>query len=289
MGGQYLKVVVEGEPHPGTTINYRRGNGACILQKRVVDMRKVILLVAVVVLCILPGCIDSGGAADEEQLDGDMVEIESGGLTYPAYIAYPAEEGKYPAIVLIHSFNGLEPGYMDMADRVAAEGFVVVAPEWQTHEQSPPDATVEALISDSLTYLDTRTDVDPSRFGLTGFCAGGRYTMLFLPQMSEFGSGVAWYGFPYSGGFNNETIPADVIEGLEAPLLIIHGTRDEASPVGDIYRYATDLDAAGKYFELKVYQGEPHGFVIEDGRLSGSFVANDAYEEMVTFFQRTLD
>jgi carboxymethylenebutenolidase len=253
------------------------------------EMRKGILLIVVVVLFMLPGCIDSGGAADEEQLNGTMVEIESGNMTYPAYVAYPAEEGKHPAIVLIHSFNGLEPGYREMADRVAAEGFVVIAPEWQTHGQSPPDATVQALITDSLAYLDTRTDVDPSRFGLTGFCAGGRYTMLFLPQMETFKSGVAWYGFPYSGGFNNETTPVAVIDGLEAPLLIIHGTRDEASPVADIYRYAADLDAAGKYFELKVYQGEPHGFMIEDGQLSESFVARDAYAEMVAFFKRTLE
>lgn len=252
-------------------------------------MRKLILFVAVVVLAMLPGCIDAGGEADEGQFNGTMVEIESGGMTYPAYVAYPDGEAKYPAIVLIHSFMGLEPGYKEMADRVAAEGFVVIAPEWQTHEQSPVDGTVGALIEDSLTYLDTRTDVDPSRFGLTGFCAGGRYTMLFLPQMEAFASGVAWYGFPYSGGFNNETTPASVIGELEAPLLIIHGTRDEASPVADIYRYATDLDAEEKYFELKVYQGESHGFMIEEGQLSESFVANDAYDEMVTFFQRTLD
>ncbi len=252
-------------------------------------MRKVILLMAVVVMFMLPGCIDAGGEADDQQFQGTMVEIESGGQTYPAYIAYPVEEGKNPAIVLIHSFRGLEPGYREMADRIAAEGFVVLAPEWQTHEQSPPDGTVEALVSDCLAYLDTRTDVDPSRFGLTGFCAGGRYTMLFLPQMDEFGSGVAWYGFPYSGGFNNETAPAAVLGELEAPLLIIHGTRDEASPVADIYRYAADLDAAGKYFELKVYQGEPHGFMIEEGQFSQSFVARDAYTEMVAFFQRTLE
>jgi carboxymethylenebutenolidase len=252
-------------------------------------MRKLILFAAIVVLAMLPGCIDGGPEADGGQFNGTMVEVESGDLTYPAYIAYPEREAKYPAIVLIHSFMGLEPGYKEMADRFAAEGFVVIAPEWQTYEQSPADGTVEALINDSLIYLDTRTDVDPSRFGLTGFCAGGRYTMLFLLQVDAFGSGVAWYGFPYSGGFANETSPASVIDGLEDPLLIIHGTRDEVSPVGDIYRYATDLDAAGKYFELKVYQGEPHGFMIEDGQLSESFAADDAYEEMVTFFQRTLD
>lgn len=82
------------------------------------------------------------------------------------------------------------------------------------------------LIKDSVAYLLTRTDVDANRLGLTGFCAGGRYTMPFLPQMSEFKSGVAFYGFPYSGGFANQSMPADYIGQLNKPMLMIHGTSD---------------------------------------------------------------
>jgi carboxymethylenebutenolidase len=113
--------------------------------------------------------------------------------------------------------------------------------------------------------------------------------MLFLPQIEEFGSGVAWYGFPYSGGDEGRpTMPAEVIGQLEDPMLIIHGTADQASNISDIYAYAAELDAAGRYFELKVYQGQPHGFMLEDGELSRSFEAEDAYWQMVTFFDRTL-
>ncbi len=112
--------------------------------------------------------------------------------------------------------------------------------------------------------------------------------MLFLPQIDEFKSGVAWYGFPYSGGPANQSMPADMIEQLKAPLLMIHGTHDQPSPIADIYRYATALNASDKYFELKVYQGQPHGFMIENGELSESFAARDAYREMVAFFDRTL-
>lgn len=248
----------------------------------------IILFASVAVLLIFAGCVTPSEGSNGGTANGTTVEIESGGQTYPAYIAAPGENGTYPAVVLIHSFNGLEPGYRDMVDRFAGEGFVVVAPEWQTYEQSPEDNVTEALIRDTVAYLGTRPDVNASSLGLTGFCAGGRYTMLFLPQIEEFDAGVAWYGFPYSGGQANGTPPADLIGDLADPMLIIHGTADQASPVADIYRYATDLDAAGKYFELKVYQGEPHGFMVEDGELSTSFVAEDAYGEMVTFFNRTL-
>ena len=112
--------------------------------------------------------------------------------------------------------------------------------------------------------------------------------MLFLPQMPSFKAGVAFYGFPYSGGFNNQSQPVDFVKQLEEPLLIIHGTRDKASSIGKIYEYAQALDAADKYFEMKVYQGEPHGFMIVDGKLSETSVAKDAFWQMVTFFNRTL-
>ena len=39
---------------------------------------------------------------------------------------------------------------------------------------------------------------------------------------------------------------------------------------------------------MKVYQGEPHGFMIEGGQLSQSFAAEDALQQMASFFDRTL-
>jgi carboxymethylenebutenolidase len=218
------------------------------------------------------------------------INISSENRTYPAYIAAPAAEGNYPAVVLIHSFKGFESGYAKMVDRMAADGYVVIAPFWQTYSNSPADAEVEALVRKSVAYLDKREDVDSRRLGLTGFCAGGRYTMLFLPQVKEFKTGVAWYGFPYTGGSEIQPVkPASLINQLDVPMLMIHGSRDQASNISNIYRYAGELDAANKYFELKVYQGEPHGFMItESGELSESFVAKNAYKEMIGFFDRTL-
>ncbi len=252
-------------------------------------MRSMILLAAVVSLLLLVGSAGAVDVGTAGMRNGTTVNIQSGGQSYPAYITTPEDGGPSPAVVLIHSFNGLEEGYLVMADRLATEGFVVIAPEWQTYEESPQDNVTEGLIRDTVAYLGTRPEVNASSIGLTGFCAGGRYTMLFLPQIEEFSAGVAWYGFPYSGGQANGTPPADLVGNITDPMLIIHGTADEASPVADIYRYATDLDAAGKYFELKVYQGEPHGFMIgEDGELVETPLTESAYSEMAGFFNRTL-
>jgi carboxymethylenebutenolidase len=251
---------------------------------------KILGLVVILALCLgAAGCVANTNPGQTSPATASAtVNISSSGKSYPAYVSAPVSAGKYPGIVLLHSFNGLEPGYLPLVDMFASEGFVVIAPQWQTFNKSPDDEEVQALVESGISYLKTRPDVDARHLGLTGFCAGGRYTMLFLPQMKDFRSGVAWYGFPYSGGFANETRPIDHVGELSVPMLMIHGSSDQASPVPDIYKYAEVLNQSGKYFELKVYQGEPHGFMVQNGQMNGSDVARNALKEMVEFFNRTL-
>ena len=222
---------------------------------------------------------------------GENIDVMSGGKAYKSYISAPTQrEGTGPAVILLHSFNGLEQGYKDLTDQMAKAGYTTLALGWQTFEKQPSDDVVKALVQDGLKALSERTDVDMTRVGLTGFCAGGRYTMLLLPQMKEFKSGVAWYGFP-NGGADSATQPkppADFISDLSAPLLILHGSKDQASPVDTIYDYAGKLDAAGKTFKLVVYQGAPHGFLLKDGKIDDTYASKDARREMLNYFGDTL-
>lgn len=241
---------------------------------------RFVMMVLLLAVVSLPLAV----SAQDETPTGTDVEVTSGDQAYQSYLSAPASGGPYPGIVLIHSFNGLEQGYKDMVDEFAGQGFVVLAVGWQTFERQPSDDVVKQLVQDSVTFLSAREDVDPGRLGLTGFCAGGRYTMLLLPQIDSFKAGVAWYGFPTRG----EPAPVDFVPDLAAPMLIIHGTADEPSPIADIYGYAQTLTDAGKDFELKVYSGEPHGFMLQGGALRTDEVAASAFREMADFFTRKL-
>jgi carboxymethylenebutenolidase len=223
-------------------------------------------------------------AQDAVQVQHGDVDVMSGGKTYKSYYAAPSTGGPYPGIVLIHSFNGLEDGYRTITDKFASQGFVVLTVGWQTFEKSPSDDTVKQLVLDGVKFLTDRKDVDPNRLGLTGFCAGGRYTMLLLPQIDSFKAGVAWYGFPFQG----KPAPADFVTQLKAPLLMIHGTADQASPIANIYKYADVLTQAKDYFELKVYYGKPHGFMVMNGQMQQDEVSLDAFQQMADFFKRKL-
>src|ERR1051325_498470 len=133
------------------------------------------------VLFVVAAFVPFASAQDAEIQSGDM-DVTSGDKAYKSYLAAPTSSGIHPAIVLIHSFRGLEQGYKTMVDQLAARGFVTLAVGWQTFEQAPSDDVVKQLINDSVALLSAREDVDKERIGLTGFCAGGRYTMLLLPQ-----------------------------------------------------------------------------------------------------------
>lgn len=223
---------------------------------------------------------------------GQSLDVMSGGKAYQSYLSVPEggdQTAKKPAVILIHSFNGLEQGYKDLTDEMAAAGYVTLALGWQTFDKQPSDDTVKALIEDGLKVMAGRSDVDMNRVGLTGFCAGGRYTMLFLPQMPQFKSGVAWYGFPDGGGTATQPkAPAEFTQQLNRPMLIIHGSKDQASPIATIYNYANKLDAAGKNFKLVVYQGEPHGFLLKDSKIADTYASKDARRAMLNYFGDTL-
>jgi carboxymethylenebutenolidase len=241
-----------------------------------------IALVLLAVAAIVP----FASAQDAEIQSGD-VDVTSGDKAYKSYLAAPTSTGTHPAIVLVHSFRGLEQGYKTMVDQLAARGFVTLAVGWQTFEQAPSDDVVKQLINDSVALLSARADVDKTRIGLTGFCAGGRYTMLLLPQINSFKAGVAWYGFPNNPGSGGKA-PKEFISELKVPMLIIHGTEDQASPIAGIYEYATALQAAKVPFEMKIYAGEPHGFMLQSGQLRQDDVGKDAFNEMADYFTRKL-
>ncbi|QFP77951.1 dienelactone hydrolase family protein [Deinococcus sp. AJ005] len=222
-------------------------------------------------------------------MKGADLEVTSDGKAYKSYLAAPASAAHKAAVILLHSFNGLEQGYKDLVDEMAGAGYVTLALGWQTFDKQPSDDVVRALVEDGLKTLAARKDVNMNAVGLTGFCAGGRYTMLLLPQMKQFKSGVAWCGFPDSGGTATQPKPpADFIGDLTAPMLILHGTKDVASSISSIYSYAQKLDAAGKNFKLTVYQGAPHGFLLADSKITDTYASRDGRREMLNYFGNTL-
>ena len=115
---------------------------------------------------------------------GSMTEIPVNGDAVPAYISLPPS-GSGPAVVVIQEWWGLVPGIRDVADRLAAQGFVAVAPDlYQGKETTEPDEAGKLVMEMQLEQAakdmaacgrhpagharDHRRGV-----GVIGFCVGG--------------------------------------------------------------------------------------------------------------------
>src|SRR5659263_773383 len=126
---------------------------------------KMLIFGLVIAIVVISGCTGNIDRSTKEvyQAKGTMVNITSGNMTYPAYLAAPSEEARKPAIVLVHSNRGLEPGYRNLTDRLASEGYIVLALQWQTFVQRAGDETIELLLRSSEAYLRTSHDVGGKR------------------------------------------------------------------------------------------------------------------------------
>jgi carboxymethylenebutenolidase len=85
-------------------------------------MSKLTLCLMMLALVAISGCAQMdkyarAAIAAEELVNSLRINISSGNVSFPAYLAAPGVEGLWPGVVMIHSFRGLEPGYMALGDR----------------------------------------------------------------------------------------------------------------------------------------------------------------------------
>src|SRR5579875_2036052 len=120
----------------------------------------------------------------------EMIDLPVNGDGARAFLARPDDETARPGVVLIQEWWGLEPHIKDLAQRLAAEGFVTAVPDLYHGKiaTEPDDAqkmvmmlrgNVEKAVREVRGAIDTlvaRPEVEPKKVGLIGFCVGGFLT-----------------------------------------------------------------------------------------------------------------
>lgn len=137
------------------------------------------------------------------------VTFTSQGDSVTAYLAQPATEGNYPAVLICHENRGLTPHIRDVARRFAKAGYValaidLLAREGGTAVQDPDQ--VPGLLSNApagrhvadfiagFNYLQSLDGVDDGRIGMTGYCFGGGTTWDVAAALPELRAAVPYYG-----------------------------------------------------------------------------------------------
>jgi carboxymethylenebutenolidase len=253
----------------------------------------------------------SGAVADPGRLVGEELTYAGAqGTQVNAYLARPAEEGSYPALIVIHEAMGLNDHIRDVSNRLANIGYVALAVDLYTHQGGPPapddreammkrvfalaDATVLGDLEGAADFLRARDDVT-GKVGCIGFCMGGRYTLLFACASDRLDAAVdCWGGFIDKATPEERSTPArptpplELADKLHCPLLAAIGAEDvNPSPeMGEELRERTG--ASGQEVKVDVYEGAGHAFFADYRPTYRPGPAGKLWREIVPFLKRHL-
>src|SRR5882757_652029 len=209
-------------------------------------------------------------ALDKSPRHREYVSVKHGDRTVQTFVVYPEVSRKAPVVILIHEIFGLSDWAKEMADDLAAQGYIVVAPDLlsgfgpkgggSSEFTSVDDTTkaVSGLNPDGVTAdLDAVADYAkkiPAANGkifVTGFCWGGGKSFLFATHRHDLSAAFVFYGPP----------PPDAdLKNITAPIYGFYAGNDArigATVPGTI----AAMKAAGKKFEPVTYEGAGHGFM----------------------------
>ncbi|GAB4114645.1 MAG: dienelactone hydrolase family protein [Roseiflexaceae bacterium] len=215
------------------------------------------------------------------------------GPTIQAYVARPATPGPHPAVIMVHEWWGLNPAITGMADALAAEGYLVIAPDlfrgsstsWiprAIYQVSTTPAEQINLDLDAVhAWLRQQPDVDTARIGVIGFCFGGRASLLYSIHNPD---GIAATGIFYGMA---TTDPAQ-LAALRSPVLGIFGGADTSIPLDEVQALEAGLVQAGIEQTITVYPDQPHAFVRDAEAIAQPGAARDAWLQLLGFLDTNL-
>jgi carboxymethylenebutenolidase len=222
-----------------------------------------------------------------------QVEFTCGTHRTKGHLAAP-KSGKGPGVIVIQEWWGLVPHITQLADRLAAEGFVALAPDlYHGRCTTDPDEAgrlmmgldvpkVAADLRGAIDFLRARPECSSKKVGTVGFCLGGQLSLFAAcVHPDAVGACVNYYGV-------HPNVKPDLSK-LAAPVLGFFAEKD-AYVNGPVVKELSDrLTKAGKKHEFKTYPGVNHAF-FNDTRpdVYDAKAAADSWAKIVAFFHANL-
>ena len=231
-----------------------------------------------------------------------------------AWIVYPSTtRAKSPVVVVVHEIFGLQTWVRGVADQVAADGFIAIAPDLISRVRGGP--STEELSGDSARKLiqgvsaaDRNKGIaavaryamsQPSaaqKYGVIGYCWGGSTVFMHAVNggTSGYSGGVAFYGLPYMTG----AVPnGDSLAKITKPVMLLNGSKDQriaaAMPAVDSAMKALKKDYSGTNYEGAVHgflraQDDPKATREPAEEAANLAAAKDAWPKTIAFLKKHL-
>jgi carboxymethylenebutenolidase len=193
------------------------------------------------------------------------------------------------AVVILHERYGLVQHTLDLAQRLAGDGYVALAPDLFSHWQGDrdalrrgearvtlPDDEVAAVIERAIEFVKPRAE----RVALMGVCQSGRYPIVVGSRRRDLAACVVFYGASQQRDWDASALQprsmGDMLRELQAPALFVFGERDHTISLDDVRRVRDALEAARRSYRMKVFADMPHGFL--NDTMPGRYRPNEAAE-----------
>jgi len=256
------------------------------------------------------GCASATPSADT--LTESAVQIPTPDGAIDALFIHPAT-GTHAAVIIWPDIHGVRPAFFDMARRLAASGYSVIAanPYYRTHTgrlfeegqtirdeggrelvgphyQALSPATVIIDAQAIVTWLDAQDAVDSSRgIGAVGFCMTGSWTLRAAAAVpARIKAPTSFHG----GGLvtDAEDSPHRLAGSIQGGVLIAIAENDHERQPEAEGELISAFEAAGVAAEIEVYDDAMHGWVPTDSRAHNPEQSERAWGRMLALFDREL-
>lgn len=210
------------------------------------------------------------------------------------YFSAPADMFEpLPAVIMIHEWWGLNDNVRAMADRLAAEGYIVFAVDLYVGEVAQTPDEARGLMMQAVEDPDSANDniraaydfvkrtAGAPRIGSLGWCFGGGWSLntarLFPDDLD---ASVIYYG--------QVTADEEVLRPINTPILGLFAAEDAGIKVASVEEFRDALERLRKNYEVHVYPGVGHAFANPTGRNYDAAAAEDAWKKTLEFLDRHL-
>jgi len=219
---------------------------------------------------------------------GEYVTIDVGGSPMTAWVVTPAGTGRAPVVVVVQEVFGLADWIRGVADQLAAEGFIAVAPDLLSgqgpnggdsrafaNQQEMVKATLSLPAAQNTARLRAAREWglkhprSSGKSGSIGFCFGGNQSFNMAVEEASLNASIVYYGTAPTdaapagrGAAPVPFAPSDRLKSVNAPVLGLYGGLKEDARIGDtIAATEAKMKQLGKTYEPHIFEGAAHGFL----------------------------
>ena len=217
-----------------------------------------------------------------------------GGKPLKGYFVKPAKAARgLPGVIVFHEWWGLNDNIRRMADRLAAQGYLVLAADMYGGQSAEKPDQAEALMQQAIAggpaidanieaaYGYLKDTAKAGKIGSLGWCFGGSMSL----EAGEVLSGRSAATVIYYGFVNDH---ADELARLKAPVLGFFGGKDDGIPVATVQGFQKGLEAQGKHPLIRIYPDAGHAFANPSGKNYRKDDAEDAWKRTLDFLTQYL-